>query len=203
MRGQDYSLQKALKCTTGGTFVEIGTWEGNFSKRLLESTTCKKLYCVDPYKHFDAGIYPDAINNLTQEKFDQVYESTRKSLECFGDRVEFIRLCSSEAVKLFEDESLDFVYIDGNHDYKFVEEDIRLWFPKVKKGCYLCGDDVYSLNLSEHDSDNNVTRIWTRNHDGSPACWGKYGTYPACIANEKLYGIKFLYEDTQFSYHKQ
>jgi hypothetical protein len=202
MSGQTYSLQKALKCTSG-VFVEVGTWTGSFSRRLLESTTCKKLYCVDPYKHFDDDIYPDAINNHTQESFDQVYKSTQKSLECFGDRVEFIRLCSSEAVKFFENESLDFVYIDGNHDYKIVEEDIRLWYPKVKKGGYLCGDDIYSLDLSEHDSDNNVTRIWTRNIDGSPACWGKYGTYTACLTNEKLYGIKFVYEDTQFSHHKQ
>ena len=203
LSGQDFSLYKAKNVEQGGIFVEIGTWTGNFSRRLLENTTCKKLYCVDPYKHFTDDVYPDAINNLSQTDFDHVFETTRKTLERFGERVEFIRLCSSDAINLFKDGSLDFVYIDGNHDYKFVEEDIRLWYPKVKFGGYLCGDDVYSLNLSEHDADNNVTRIWTRDHNGNPSCWGKYGTYPACLANEKLYDIKFLFEDTQFSYLKK
>lgn len=203
LRGQDYSLQKAKSCKEGGLFVEVGTWTGNFSIRLLESTTCDRLYCVDPYKHFDDDVYPDAINNLSQENFNKVFETTRKTLERFGDRVHFIRQCSADAVKIFSDQTLDFVYIDGNHDYKFVEEDIRLWYPKVKVGGYLCGDDVHSLNLSEHDPDGNVTRVWTRDVYGNPSCWGKYGTYPACLANEKLYNIKFLFEDTQFSYLKQ
>ncbi len=194
---QAHSLDKAKRCDNG-VFVEVGTWTGNFARQLLENTNCKKLYCVDPYKHFDDDVYPDAINNRTQADFDQIYENTRKSLERFGSRVEFIRFCSDKAVKLFEDESLDFVYIDGNHEYKAAEEDIRLWYPKVKKGGYLCGDDVYSRNLSEHDEDNNVTMNWTS--DGS--CWGKYGTYPACLANERLYNIKFVFEDNQFSHHK-
>lgn len=198
LSGQGFTLQKA-KLKDNGIFVEVGTWTGNFSAKLLENTNCAKLYCVDPYKHFNDDVYPDAINNLTQKDFDQVFESTRRSLERFGDRVEFIRACSADAVKLFADESLDFVYIDGNHDYKFVEEDIRLWYPKVKVGGYLCGDDVYSHDLSEHDADGNVTRVWTLDAQGKRASWGKYGTYPACLANEKLYNIKFVFEDNQFS----
>ena len=37
---------------------------------------------------------------------------------------------------------------------------------------------------------------------GNPSCWGKYGTYTACLKNEKLFNIHFLYEETQFSYKK-
>lgn len=201
MSGQSYSLDKACK-SESGIFVEVGTWTGNFSRKLLERTNCKILYCVDPYKHFEDDTYPDAINNISQSDFDNVFEKTKKSLECFGSRVEFIRSCSVDAVKLFEDESVDYIYIDGNHDYKFVEEDIRLWYPKLKKGGYFCGDDVYCRDLSQYDSDNNVTMIWTRNDDGTKACWGKYGTYPACLINEKLYNIKFVFEDNQFSCYK-
>jgi len=202
MRRQDFSLFKAQQCGKDSIFVEIGTWEGDFAIRLLENTNCKKLYCVDPYKHFDDDVYPDAINSHSQEKLDEIYQSTKRRLEKYGDRVEFIRLCSADAVNLFDDESIDFVYIDGNHEYKYVEEDIRLWYSKVKKDGFLCGDDVWSLDLLEHDIDNNILKVWTRYPDGSPACWGKYGTYPACLKNEKLYNIKFTFEDTQFSYRK-
>jgi hypothetical protein len=48
---------------------------------------------------------------------------------------------SVEASKLYENESLDFVFIDGAHDYQSVKEDIEHWFPKVKRGGYIAGDD--------------------------------------------------------------
>jgi hypothetical protein len=202
MYKQQFSLDKAQKCADGGIFVEVGTWQGDFSAKLLETTTCKKLYCVDPYKHFASEEYPDAINNLTQEQFDNVFNTTRKRLERFGARIQFIRLASKDAVDIFEDNSIDFVYIDGNHEYKYVDEDINLWFPKVKNGGYLCGDDVCSYDLAEHDTDNNVTKIWATDNQGKPISWGKYGVYPACLNNEKRFGIKFTFEDNQFSYKK-
>lgn len=64
-----------------------------------------------------------------------------------------------------------------------------------KRG-YVCGDDVYSTNMKDYDAENNLIRVW------GPQSWGKYGTFPACIENEKRFGIKFLFEGTQFSYKK-
>jgi len=198
------SLLKAqsLNNNENSIFVEIGTWEGDFTVAILENTNCKKIYCIDPYKHFYNNEYPDAMNKLTQAEFDEVYNKTRKRLEKYGDRVEFIRKTSLEASYIFENESIDFVYIDGNHDFKYVDEDIRVWFPKVKSGGFLCGDDLYSRDLSKYDSDGNIVMVWSRDAMGNPSCWGKYGTYPACLKNEMLFNIRFLYEETQFSYKK-
>jgi predicted O-methyltransferase YrrM len=142
------------------------------------------------------------MNDLTQKEFDRKYENTKDRFNEFGSRVTFLRMLSSEAVKQFEDNSLDFVYIDGNHDYKYVEEDIRIWYPKVKKGGYLCGDDVYSHDEKEHDADKNVVRVWSRDQYGTPTCWGKYGTYMACKTNEELFGITFHFEENQFAVQK-
>ncbi len=189
------SFRKA-ESIQGGVFVEIGTLHGGFSYHLLAETSCKKLYCIDPYKHFDSEEYKDNLNSFTQQQFDEEYEKVQRLFEKFGDRVEFLRLTSSEAVALFEDNSLDFVYIDGNHDFKYVDKDIQNWYPKVKVGGYLCGDDVYSLDLNEHGEDKNVFRTW---EGGS---WGRYGTYTACLENEARYGIKFTFEETQFSVQK-
>lgn len=185
---QGPSVMMAKKMEKDGIFVEIGTWEGGFSRALLSYTQCKKLYCVDPYKHFSNNEYPDGMNLLSQEQFDTKFATTRKALQEFGDRVEMVRLESSEAVTKFADESLDYVYIDGNHDYRYVLNDIKLWYPKVKKGGFLCGDDVYSTDLKEHDADGNVTRVW------SAGCWGKYGTYKAAVDS----GYPFTIDGTQF-----
>jgi hypothetical protein len=173
-----------------GICVEVGTWQGGFTDKILSKPDVKKVYCVDPYKHFTNNEYPDGINELTQTDFDVLFNKVQNNLTTkFGSKVQFVRKLSVEASKQFDNESLDFVYIDGNHDYKYVLEDLKAWYPKIKTGGYLCGDDVYSTNLAEHDSDGNVKIIW------SPGCWGKYGTYKAIVD----FGKKFELNQTQFS----
>ncbi len=48
---------------------------------------------------------------------------------------------SENAVVQFADSSLDFVFIDGNHTYPAVKNDIKLWTPKIRSGGILSGDD--------------------------------------------------------------
>ena len=57
-----------------------------------------------------------------------------------------IRCTSEVGSDIFSDESLDFVYIDANHAYDFVKQDIELWWPKVKKGGWLCGHDFLKID---------------------------------------------------------
>ena len=52
-----------------------------------------------------------------------------------------IRMKSIDASKLYKDDTLDFVFIDGGHEYEFVKEDIEHWLPKVRDGGILAGDD--------------------------------------------------------------
>jgi len=42
---------------------------------------------------------------------------------------------------LVEDASLDFCFIDGDHRYEAVKEDIIAWTPKLRKGGILSGHD--------------------------------------------------------------
>lgn len=181
-----------------GIFVEVGTWEGDFSYELLRHTNCKKLYCVDPYKHFGNNEYPDGMNDLTQEEFNYKFDTVNNRFKEFGSRVEFLRMESVEASNLFAEQSVDYVYIDGNHDYKYVKKDIEAWWPKVKKDGWLCGDDVYSHNIDDHDSDGNILRIWDTDYLYKPTCWGKYGTYKAVIDLQSKYNYMPQFEQTQF-----
>ena len=59
----------------------------------------------------------------------------------FGNRSVCIRQESEDAVKLFRNESLDFIYIDARHEYDFVIGDIAHWWPKIKKGGVFAGHD--------------------------------------------------------------
>lgn len=136
------------------------------------------------------------MNNLSQEEFDKKYEKVKARFAEFGDRVSFLRMGSTDASKLFLDNTLDFVYIDGNHDYSYVLQDILHWYPKVKKGGFLNGDDVYSTDLAEHDASGNVLRVW------APGCWGKYGTFKAALDGQKALGYKFKVEQSQFIIQK-
>ncbi|MBU3591454.1 class I SAM-dependent methyltransferase [Polynucleobacter sp. 78F-HAINBA] len=53
-----------------------------------------------------------------------------------------IREKSWLAADQFQDESFDLVYIDGDHTYEGVVKDLAAWYPKVKKGGIICGDDI-------------------------------------------------------------
>lgn len=123
-----------------GEGAEIGVWEGDFSDFLLRNWNGKKLNSIDPWKFFDNKDYKDAMN-IEQKRFDDVYENTAMKLSEFGSRSQIIRKASKEASETFADEQLDFVYIDAQHHYEAVKEDIELWFPKVKKGGIVAGHD--------------------------------------------------------------
>jgi len=186
-----------------GVFAEVGTWEGDFSYDLLKYTTCQKLFCVDPYKHFTEGEYPDGMNRLTQAEFDTKFLTVNQRFHEFGPRAEFVRMESVQASTYFPENFFDFVYIDGNHDYEYVKQDIRSWWPKVKVGGWLCGDDVYSHNLEEHDKDGNVLRVWATDSRGAPTCWGKYGSYKAVKDLEAEYQYTPIFQETQFLIQKK
>ena len=60
----------------------------------------------------------------------------------FEGRAKLLREKSWDAADQFEDQSLDLVYIDGDHTYEGVVKDLAAWFPKVKKSGMFCGDDI-------------------------------------------------------------
>ena len=75
--------------------------------------------------------YKDYSN---MKNHSEAYAATMEEIKGMEDRGVMIRSTSKVASDIFPDESLDFVYIDANHAYDFVKEDIGLWYPKVKKG---------------------------------------------------------------------
>lgn len=126
--------------------AEIGSWKGDFSQRILSVTKPEKLFLIDPYKYvseYSNAWYGGFAGG--QEKMDEIYSMviSRFKDEINRNRLEIIRCDSREALNNFKDESLDWVYVDGNHTYEFVMEDLRNCWSKVKTGGYITGDDYH------------------------------------------------------------
>lgn len=119
---------------------EIGVAFGTGSQSVLENTDISRLYSIDPYKHFPDSVYPDGMN-LEQHTFDVLYLRAQKRLASYGDRSMLLRMTSLDAAELFADNSLDFVYLDGNHTFEGLSADLQKWYDKVRSGGLLIGDD--------------------------------------------------------------
>jgi hypothetical protein len=115
---------------------EIGVAQADHSCNLLYHLPKLRLYCIDPWDFYEGynlyGKKPkkEAMNNLC------VYKN----------RVVIVQGLSNDVINDIPN-NLDFVYVDGNHDYEHVKQDIELYYPKVKKGGVLGGHDfVASLS---------------------------------------------------------
>lgn len=120
-----------------GTGAEIGCACGTFARQMLSTWKGIGYRMVDPWEKQSPDVYQD---NMNDSDFDNFYKLCTE-LANKDKRVTLIRKLSIEAAPLHDDNSLDFVYIDGNHSYRNVMEDIGAWFPKVKLGGILCGHD--------------------------------------------------------------
>lgn len=109
--------------------VEVGTCKGVFAQNLLEYWP-GHLHCVDSWSPYE-------------ERYDHEanYQETVARLKGYEGRVEIHRESSLHAAERFRDAQFDFVYLDANHSYEAVRDDLHAWWPKVKRGGMLAGDD--------------------------------------------------------------
>lgn len=113
----------------GGVGVELGVAAGDFSERILQFDHVGYLYSIDMW----AG---DRGHGIEQ------YREAIARLSPYKDRNALMRMRFDEALQLFNDESLDFIYVDGYaHDGELNGQTFRDWLPKLKSGGIIAGDD--------------------------------------------------------------
>lgn len=126
--------------------VEIGVQRGFYSKVLCDANPQMKIYGVDPWESAENSKKnqpgKQTQNSTSQNTCDRIYKDAVKRLRPYS-KYHILKEYSVDAAKRFEDESLDFVYIDGNHEDAFVLEDITIWSKKVRKGGIVAGHDYY------------------------------------------------------------
>lgn len=125
-----------------GEGAELGVAWGGFSEILLDNSKLSKLYLIDPWMAQD-GPNNDGLSRLTGEENNERYLHVKKTFGDFDGRSELIRMTSEEAAPKIKDDSLDFVYIDADHSYDAIKQDLDLWWPKVKLGGIFSGHDYF------------------------------------------------------------
>lgn len=115
--------------------AEVGVWAGENARNMFAIIPNLKLYLVDPYREYSHA-------QRIWRVLDRVKGTAHRRLK--RDNVTFLEMLSEQAAVKVPDNSLDFVYIDGNHAYDFVMLDIIVWNPKVKKGGIISGHDYHN-----------------------------------------------------------
>lgn len=136
------------------SIAEIGVGYGGHADSIL-NTSVEHYYGIDPYLfNFNPrDQFNTDVGTLStysgQENFDFLYQWVKDfRLASFGDRCHLIREKSVKAAQLFQDESLDCIFIDGDQRYLAVMKDLTAWYPKLKNGGIICGDDYWMSQVA-------------------------------------------------------
>lgn len=117
--------------------IEIGSYMGESTMLFGCSGKFKEIYAIDPHSG----------NEEFNQLFGYNWDIVKKEFEIntrFFDNIIYIQNYSYNVVNQFEDNSIDFIYIDGNHNYESVKKDLELYIPKLKVGGYIGGHDYYN-----------------------------------------------------------
>jgi hypothetical protein len=130
--------------------AEIGVKEGRFSEHMLQAFPTLTLWCVDPWEVQEVS----EGETYADWEFNHIFNEYRQRTGQFGTRCRTVPLYSSQAANAYQPalnldegqnpcvpDELDFVFIDAQHTYEAVKEDIGLWLPKIRAGGLLCGHD--------------------------------------------------------------
>jgi len=142
--------------------AEVGVAQGNHAVTLCKGNPGVHLFCVDVW-----DLYP-GYNEYT-DRIHKYYAEAVTKLAPYN--CTFVKNFSMDAVQSFENESLDFVYIDGAHDFKNVAMDIAEWTKKVKIGGIVFGHD-YKRSRDTHGKYpvdvKDVVQAYTYSHSIAP-----------------------------------
>ncbi len=144
--------------------AEIGVLEGGYSEVLCQANPMLELFSIDPWKA--SAFEPDQIGIYTQKQFDAFYKAAKKRLAKYNCQI--IKKESQQAALDFKDESLDFVYIDGNHDFVNVANDLNTWAKKVRVGGIISGHDYAHFPSQRRNHVKRVLLAYTQSYGIKP-----------------------------------
>jgi hypothetical protein len=137
-------IKKAIELTpSGGKFVEIGSWKGKSSAftvvEIINSGKNIQFDCIDTWR--------GSLEHQGYDCLDILFEIFQENMKPLVGYYNAIKMKSMEAVNLYEDNSLDFIFIDASHEYEDVKADIVSWMPKLKERGIIGGDDYNNTSF--------------------------------------------------------
>ena len=131
--------------------AELGVQSGRFSDSYLYTApSTKKYILVDTWAKRDN--YSDSAN-VDDNKQESLFQHTMKRLHPYkarGTDLEVHRMYTNKAAANVPNNSIDFIYVDAQHDYCGGKEDLEMWWPKLKVGGIMAGDDYLSAKEQLH-----------------------------------------------------
>lgn len=130
--------------------VEIGAWKGQstayLAVEIINSGKNIKLDVVDTWKGSKDGSFTAYTDDLKINN-GNIFPIFKQNMKPVEHIINSMQMESEEAYKLYEDHSLDFLFLDGNHNYEDVKKEILHWLPKIKKGGLIGGHDYKHKDL--------------------------------------------------------
>jgi predicted O-methyltransferase YrrM len=150
------------KFDDGSHFVEVGVWKGMsacyMAVEIINSGKKIKFDCVDTWG------FVETSSEIQEPQFESLFEVFKSNIDPVKDQINIIKSLSWEGAKNYDDNSLDFVFIDAGHDYDSVMKDLNAWYQKIKDGGIIAGHDYhYDVGVyravNEYFNNTNITQI--------------------------------------------
>ena len=119
--------------------AEVGVWLGESAYFLAQFFPEAHLYLVDPWKPSSEYLEKGHAPSFLQKDYNRAHENVKRLLQD-NPQVSILKKTSQEALSLVPN-NLDLVFIDGDHSYQAVKQDILSWKKKVRPGGILAGHD--------------------------------------------------------------
>ncbi|HEV2304695.1 MAG TPA: class I SAM-dependent methyltransferase [Candidatus Acidoferrales bacterium] len=114
-------------------------WKGDFAAHMLRSApSISRYYMLDPWRPLDRWNKP---LNTTAEDLERAYREALQGTAFAADKIKVLRGTTTEVIDQIPNESLDLIYVDGDHTLRGIATDLICVYPKLKLGAYLGGDD--------------------------------------------------------------
>lgn len=158
------------------TVAEVGVYRGDFAARLLGACPAiSRYYMVDPWRHLDRWNKPA---NRDDDEFEGFYAETLAQTSAYEEKRVILRGRTTEVVDDVPEESLDFVYIDGDHTLRGITIDLARWHERVRDGGWIGGDDFRRS-------------IWQHGRAYEPTLVFPFAIYFAEAVDARIYGLPY------------
>ena len=117
--------------------AEVGVYKAEHCARFCAAGL--SMLAIDPWRAFDG----QGRTQQVQARQDFLYGHAGRVLAPYGDRARILRMTSAEAAAQVPPNSLDFVYLDGDHTFSAIAFDLETWWTRVRPGGLVMGHDYW------------------------------------------------------------
>jgi hypothetical protein len=158
------------------SIAEIGVYKGTFAEEMLKRNNfIQQYYLIDPWRNLSGWNKPA---NKGNSEFDKIYKEALQRTDFAKSKRKVLRGKTTEVIKNLDENTLDFVYVDGDHTLKGISIDMINVWPKVKDDGFIGGDDF-------------CPTIWQHSKEFEPTMVFPFALYFAEAMDVKIFGLPF------------